>query len=111
VVQVSADAMFTPRAPAPLRNTRPLDYSRHRDARFVELLSQHERFGWDELTAIMSDHGDGDGGDGNGGDAHGLCVHSDYWHTTAALQLDPRQRKMRVAYASTCQAEFREFQI
>jgi Acyl-coenzyme A:6-aminopenicillanic acid acyl-transferase len=105
-VQVSGEAMFTPRAPAPLRNKRPLDSSRHRDARFAKLLAQHPRLGWDELTAVMSDHGDpGDA------DAHGLCVHSDYWYTTAALQLDPRQRTMRIAYASTCQAEFREFQI
>jgi hypothetical protein len=113
-VQISPDAVFTSRAPLALRNKRPLDSSRLRDARFVELLARHERFGWDELTAVMSDHGptDGDGGsDQAAPNGHGLCVHSDYWYTTAALQLDPRDRTMRVAYSSTCQATFRAFRI
>ena len=99
------NAIFTP-APAPLRNQRPLDSSNWRDARFVDLLARHDRFGWDELTAVMSDHGPPD--DANG---HGLCVHSDYWNTTACVQLDPRERTMRVAYSSTCQATFRAFRI
>jgi hypothetical protein len=105
-VQVRADAVFTPRAPASLRHKRPLDSSVCRDARFAELLAQHDRFGWDELTEVMSDHGPDD--DPNG---HGLCVHSDYWYTTASLQFDPRGRQMRVAYASTCQAKYQEFGI
>jgi hypothetical protein len=113
-VQISPDAVFTSRAPLALRNKRPLDSSRLRDARFIELLARHERFGWDELTAIMSDHGptDGDGGsDQAAPNGHGLCVHSDYWYTTAALQLNPRERTMRVAYSSACQATFRAFRI
>lgn len=105
-VQVSPNARFTERAPAPLRSTRPLDSSRHRDARFVELLAQYSRFGWDELTAVMSDHGSGDSPE-----SHGLCVHSDYWYTTASLQLDPQRRQMRVAYASTCKAVYETFEI
>ena len=113
-VQISPDAVFTSRAPLALRNKRPLDSSRHRDARFLELLAQHERLGWDELTAIMSDHGPSDAEmqslqpTANG---HGLCVHSDYWYTTAAVQLDPRERTMRITYSSTCQATFRAFRI
>jgi hypothetical protein len=111
-VQISPDALFTSRAPLALRNKRPLDSSRHRDARFAELLAKHERFGWDELTAVMSDHGPSAcGGMQDGTDGHGLCVHSDYWYTTAAMQLDPRERTLRVAYSSTCQATFRAFRI
>ncbi len=105
-VQVSPEAVFTARAPAALRSTKPLDSSRHRDARFAALLAQYTRLGWDELTAVMSDHGPDDSPE-----SHGLCVHSDYWYTTASLQLEPRQRQMRVAYTSTCQAEYREFEI
>ena len=86
--------------PAALRNKRPLDSSRHRDARFVELLARHERLGWDELTAIMSDHGPSEV-EGQSlqptANGHGLCVHSDYWYTTAALQFDPRERTMRTS--------------
>ena len=51
-------------------------------------------FGWEELTAIMSDHGPP--GSANG---HGLCVHSDYWNTTACIQLEPQRRKFRIDYA------------
>jgi hypothetical protein len=109
-VQVSGEALFTHRAPAALRNQRPLDSSACRDARFVELLARRERFGWDELTEIMSDHGSINDGavDARG---HGLCVHSDYWNTTACLQLEPRRRTMRIAYGPTCRAVFQEFAI
>ena len=109
-VQISGEALFTHRAPAALRNQRPLDSSVCRDARFVELLARRERFGWDELTEVMSDHGPvNDGGVDSGG--HGLCVHSDYWNTTACLQLEPRRRSMRIAYGPTCRAVFQEFAV
>ena len=109
-VQVSAQALFTRRAPAALRNQRPLDSSVCRDARFVELLARRERFGWEELTEVMSDHGPvNDGAAGTG--SHGLCVHSDYWNTTACLQLEPQRRSMRIAYGPTCGAVFQEFAI
>ena len=105
-VQVSADAIFTLRARAPLRDQRPLDSSVHRDARFAELTARRQRFGWDELTAIMSDHGPPDNAN-----SHGLCVHSDYWNTTACMQLEPQRRKFRIDYAPTCRAKFQEFEI
>jgi hypothetical protein len=110
-VQVSPEALFTSRAPAALRNQRPLDSSAWRDARFIELLARRERFGWDELTEVMSDHGPVNGSDAEGNGSHGLCVHSDYWNTTACLQLEPRRCCMRVAYGPTCRAVFQEFSL
>jgi hypothetical protein len=110
-VQVSPTALFTRRAPAALRNQRPLDSSAWRDARFIELLARRKRFGWDELTEIMSDHGPVNGSGVEGNCSHGLCVHSDYWNTTACLQLEPRRRSMRVAYGPTCKAVFQKFSL
>ena len=59
----------------------------------------------------MSDHGpvhdDSAGANGN----HGLCVHSEYWNTTACLQLEPQRRSMRIAYGPTCRAVFQEFAL
>ncbi len=110
-VQVSAEAHFTRRAPIALRNQRPLDSSAWRDARFIELLSQRDRFGWDELTEVMSDHGPVHDTAASNNSSHGLCVHSDYWNTTACLQLEPHRRSMRIAYGPTCQAVFQEFAL
>jgi hypothetical protein len=38
-------------------------------------------------------------------------MHSDYWNTTACVQLSPKDRKMRVAYDSACRARFEEFEV
>ena len=60
----------------------------------------------DDLQEFMADHG-----------ASGtlvkdmICMHSDYWNTTATLQFMPRSRRVRVAYDATCRARYREFQI
>ena len=54
----------------------------------------------------MSDHGHDDQPS-----AETICMHSDYWHTTACLQFFPKQRKMRVAYDTACRARYEEFQL
>jgi hypothetical protein len=38
-------------------------------------------------------------------------MHSDYWNTTACVQLYPRERRIRVAYDAACRAEFVDFAI
>jgi hypothetical protein len=43
-------------------------------------------------------------------DADGLniCRHSDYWNTTASVQLLPRSRRIRIAFAPACTAKYSE---
>jgi hypothetical protein len=105
-VQVPWDAVFTEHAPASLRGTRLHESAEVRDCRLAELLGGPEPLSPDELAAIMADHGpDGVPTDNT------LCVHSDYWNTTAALQFFPRRRSMRVDLTSACQAHFRDVAI
>src|SRR5438034_1576518 len=58
----------------------------------------------DQLARIMSDQQSG----GMPGDTS-ICKHSDYWNTTATLQLFPVSRRMRVAFDSACRAKYKEF--
>lgn len=105
-VQVSPSARWSGRAPTPLRGKRILESSECRDARFRELLSQQNLFDLDDLARIMADHGP----DGMPSD-HSICKHSDYWHTTASLQLIPAERRIRISYRSACQANYHDFQL
>jgi hypothetical protein len=105
VVEVSEQAVFNPRAPRPLRGHRVLDSSRARNARFVGLLAAAGRLDLDGLGSIMADHGR----DGQGTDS--ICMHSDYWTTTACIQCLPRSRALRVSYGPTCRANFVEFAL
>jgi hypothetical protein len=105
-VQVDERAVFDNRAPATLRGRQVLRSSNVRGARFAELLARHERLGLEELGRIMSDHGPNDA------PSHeSICVHSDYWFTTACLQMLPVGRTLRVAYSSACQAKFEEIRV
>jgi hypothetical protein len=62
--------------------------------------------GPEELRTILSDHGStGQPTDDS------LCMHGSYWTTTASLQWFPAERKLSVAYSSTCQAEYRALQL
>ncbi len=54
----------------------------------------------------MSDHGPNLDPSGDT-----VYMHSDYWHTTACLQLYPRERRLRVAYDSACRAQFVDFTL
>lgn len=102
-VQVPSDAVFTASAPTPLRGKRVLESSELRDRRLAWLMEPDRPLGADDLAALMSDHGE----DESPGD-HTLCTHGSYWYTTASLQYFPRSRRMRVAYASTCRAQYVE---
>ena len=102
-VQVDAGAVFTTRAPRALHGRRVLASSEVRDARFAELLSDDRALSADDLQSIMSDHG----AEGCPGDTT-ICVHGSYWFTTASLQFFPRTRRVRIAYDTTCNAEYQE---
>jgi predicted choloylglycine hydrolase len=105
-VQIPWEAVYTDKAPTPLRGKRLHQSSELRDQRFRELLAGTETLGAEELATIMADHGPtGTPSDGT------PCMHSDYWVTTACLQFFPRSRQMRVAYDTACQATFTELQL
>jgi hypothetical protein len=105
-VEVPTDAVFTHHAPVSLRGTRLHESAEVRDGRFAELLAQSHRYGPDELWALMSDHGPSD----EPGD-NTICVHSDYWNTTASMQLFPQRKSMRAAFTSACSAQFHEIEL
>jgi hypothetical protein len=105
-VQVAWNAVYTDRAPTPLRGRRLHQSSERRDERFRQLLSQAEAFGVEELGGVMADHGPA----GIASDDT-PCVHGSYWYTTACLQFLPRSRRMRVAYDTACNARFEEIEL
>jgi len=104
VVQVPADAVLDRRAPAAMRGVRVHESAERRDERFRQLLAGRKPLGLDDLAALMADHGP----DGQPG-MFTLCVHSDFWNTTACLQLLPRSRRFRIAFDRACQARYQEF--
>jgi hypothetical protein len=101
--QIPADAVFGSRAPSALRGQSVLEPHAQRDRRIGELLRGYAKLGLDDLAAVLADHG-ADGVPGG----HTPCVHTDYWQTTACIQILPAQRRMRVSWSSACQADFRE---
>ena len=103
-VELAANAYYTDRAPLPLRGRRIHESANVRDLRFQQLLAGDEPLDTDQLARIMSDHQSG----GMPGDTS-ICKHSDYWNTTATLQLFPVSRRMRVAFDSACRAKYAEF--
>jgi len=105
-VQPSADAVYSAKAPSPLRGRRVHESSGRRDARFRQLLTAADRLGPDELGAIMADHGPS-----GTADDFTPCVHGSYWHTTACLQFYPKARRLRVAYNTACQARFEDIEF
>jgi hypothetical protein len=105
-VEIAADACYTDRAPVPLRGRRVHESANVRDCRFKQLLGGREPLDSDRLAHIMADHETG----GKPGDTS-ICKHSDYWNTTAAVQLFPVSRRMRVAFDSACRAQYKDFAL
>src|SRR2546427_8123848 len=105
-VELAANAVYTDRAPLPLRGRRIHESANGRDLRFKQLLHGDEPLDADQLSSIMADHQTG----GRPCDTS-ICKHSDYWNTTATLQLFPASRRMRVAFDSPCRAEYTEFAL
>jgi hypothetical protein len=100
-IEAPPNAHYSQRMPAPLRGRRVMESSDRRDARFAELLANEDRYDGASLQRLMSDHGET--GEGS---ACTPCMHSDYWNTTACVQLYPRERRIRVAYDAACRARF-----
>lgn len=105
-VEVSPEAVFIDKAPRPLRGRRVLDSALRRTARFEELVVNRVAYSPEDLTTLMSDHVGGDLEKGST-----ICMHGDYWNTTATMLYFPRRRAMRISYTSACQAAYREFSL
>ena len=105
-VEVPREAVYSERAPTPLRGRRVLQSPEMRDRRLADLLAQTDRFGPDELAALMADHGPT-----GQPDADTICMHSSYWATTACLQFHPRSGRMRIAYDFACSARYTEIEL
>jgi hypothetical protein len=105
-VEMPANARFTDLTPPSLRGRRVHESAEVRNARFAELLAGNEALSASCLTRIMSDH-ETAGGPGD----TSICKHSDYWNTTATLQLFPKSRRMRVSFSSACCADYKEFSL
>jgi hypothetical protein len=104
-VEVHPDAVYNARAPKPLRGHRVLESSLRRMDRFAVLLGGAGPLGLDQLGAIMADHAAGSPSDST------ICMHSDYWTTTACVQCLPWSRTLRVSFSSACQANYVEFTL
>lgn len=102
-VQSPEQAVFTNLAPTPLRGKQLHLSAQVRDQRLEQLLSKPTAHDGESLHTIMADHGEQQSPTDTT-----ICVHSNYWNTTACLQFFPRSRTMRVSYSSACQAEFED---
>jgi hypothetical protein len=105
-VEVPIEAVFNRRAPRPRRGHRVYESSLKRIARFTELLSGAGPLSLEGLQKIMADHGK----EARPSDTT-ICMHSDYWVTTACIQCLPRTRSIRVSYSTACQANYAEFAL
>jgi hypothetical protein len=103
-VEIEGNARYTDRAVKALRGRSVHESSHVRDRRFKQLLAGGEFLDAERLARIMADHET----DGKSADT-AICKHSDYWNTTATLQLFPAFRRMRVSFDSACRAKHEEF--
>jgi Acyl-coenzyme A:6-aminopenicillanic acid acyl-transferase len=105
-VEFPESTKYTAKAPPLLRGRRVHESANVRDFRLNELLAGDEPLDLDQLSAIMGDHETG----GKAPDTS-ICKHSDYWNTTATVQLLPKSRRMRVAFDSACRAKYTDFTL
>jgi len=105
-VELSDAAVYSERSPAVLRGRRVHQSGEARQTRFEQLLADIDALDPGTIQAVMSDHG-AEGSPTN----DTICMHGNYWHTTASLQLLPKQRAIRASFSPTCVAEYREFGI
>ena len=102
--ELDETSTYGARSPSPLRNTRVHDSSDARSSRLLKLLQGKHSFDVDDVRHVMSDHGD-DGVPTSGT----VCMHGNYWHTTASIQLLPSARRLRASFSPTCVADYQDF--
>lgn len=104
-VELSPAAVHNERSPLALRGRRVHQSAELRDARLRQLLHGRDAFDVDAVQRVMGDHGAS-----GSPSADTICMHGDYWHTTASLQLLPSRRALRASFSPACVAEYEEFQ-
>ncbi|HUG18497.1 MAG TPA: C45 family peptidase [Planctomycetaceae bacterium] len=105
-VELSESAVYGQQAPAVLRGRRVHQSSDERNASFQARMESYESFDEISVRDVMSDHG-----------PHGtpssdtVCMHGNYWFTTASIQLFPAERKLHASFSPTCVAKYHEFAV
>lgn len=105
-VEIDCAAVFSDAAPEGLRRCRVLESAERRDERLEQLFAAPQAYDADQLAVLMGDHGAS-----GSGDANTVCMHGSYWTTTAALQLMPAERRMRVSLGHACEARYIDFAL
>ena len=100
-VEIDSDACYSKKAPSALRGIPVHRSAISRDCTLQELIQEHAPHDQNSVARIMSDHGPDESPSNCS-----VCMHSEYWQTTASVQLLPAERKMRIAFDNTCRAEF-----
>jgi hypothetical protein len=77
-----------------------------RDERLDELMNAAGRLDGESLAQLLSDHGPT-----GQPSINTICMHSDYWSTSACVQLDPGARRLRASFSTACRADYREFTL
>lgn len=101
--ELEDQAHYQKNAPRALRGTRVHQSADTRSIDLESRLGEQSVFDVETLHAVMSDHGDGPSQDS-------ICMHSNYWNTTACIQLQSKERKLRASFSSACNAKFQEFE-
>jgi hypothetical protein len=73
--------------------------------RFEELFREPAGLTADDLGRLMADHAGGEPSDAT------ICMHSDYWFTTACVQCLPSERAIRVAFGTACNASYSQYAL
>ncbi|HBV62920.1 MAG TPA: hypothetical protein DEF45_07855 [Rhodopirellula sp.] len=103
-LEIGADAQYDHRAPSLLRGRRVHESADLRAEAIQRAVVGRFPLSLGDMHQILSGHAHGDS-------CNSLCMHGDYWSTTACTQLLPRERKIRVAFDNACQAELHEFEV
>ena len=80
--------------------------SQQRDAALERMLAGESQFAPDALQRVMADHGPD-----HNPSADTVCMHGEFWHTTASIQVLPAQRVLRASFSPTCIAQYEEFVV
>ncbi len=105
-VQLGPNAVHGNRSPRALRGHRVHSSSEHRERALRDIEQNDSPLDPDTLATQMANHGPAESPS-----RLTLCMHSDYWYTTACLQLLPEARRLRVSYSTACEAQYTDFVI
>ncbi len=105
-VQLGTNAVHGNRSPRELRGHRVHSSSESREQALSDIEQNNILLNPDTLAKQMANHGPAESPS-----RLTLCMHSDYWYTTACIQLLPETRRLRVSYSTACQALYTEFVI